>query len=473
MKNKKTVWMQWGIPFVFLLIIIIVILIHFSLTGRTKSMERVMGKAESDAEIYAQRLYDELNLMTQTGLPVADVLGSIQDGNTQIIQELQSSVCNNTVAYQVVYTNTRGYGRDQEGNAVDLSGEPYFRDFYKEQTYEYVEKDGVSNRSAVVSIIPVNGNHGGALYLYYPMERLEELFKNVTYVPNSFCVLMVEQGKIVESVGGNPEVENAVESAWANMREYIEQHFTVKRQDGTILMTYAPITIHDWYVMVGTDYSRIKLLVERDWKPTREIVGQLLISIMAFILFVIGVSVVNKMKYNRQNKSLEIKADTDLLTELYNKIATEREIKKYIQENPDQKGLFFLVDIDNFKKINDTMGHAFGDEVLRTIGNRLKVEFRQSDIIGRIGGDEMIIFLKNIQDDAIMERQIKKVDQFYKTLEIGEYVKYKVTASIGVSVFPKQGRDFAALYAQADKALYIAKGKGKNCIYHADWDANS
>ena len=69
-------------------------------------------------------------------------------------------------------------------------------------------------------------------------------------------------------------------------------------------------------------------------------------------------------------------------------MATERKIKEYITMNPQSQAMLFVLDIDNFKKINDTMGHAFGDEVLKNIGMRLKAAFRSSDIVGRFGGDE-------------------------------------------------------------------------------------
>ena len=90
---------------------------------------------------------------------------------------------------------------------------------------------------------------------------------------------------------------------------------------------------------------------------------------------------------------LEDKADTDLLTDLNNKMATERKIREYMEKYPDKQGVLFVLDVDNFKKINDTMGHAFGDEVLRSLAVRLQSMFRATDIVGRTGGDEFMVFL--------------------------------------------------------------------------------
>jgi len=470
MENNRSVFIQWGIPFIFLLVIIITILINFSVMGQSQSTRRITEEKEEEAKTYAERLYDELDQMTQVAMSAADVLASLKEGNNVITQNIQMALYNNTLAYRVIYADNRGRGTDQKGNIVNVSRESYYQQSYEKQQYQYVEKDVERDQSAIVSIIPVYSVVGEdkVLYLYYPVERFQELYKNITYIKDSFCLLMIDGGSMVESVGKNKLEGEDTLKIWNDMKMSSQKHMIFNQEETELFMSYAPVGIQDWYIVVGNNHNRIQSLINSELKVTRQVVGQLLITIVAFILFAISINVINKMNYNRQNRTLERKADTDLLTELYNKIATEREIQKYTQEYPDTKALFFLVDIDNFKKINDTMGHAFGDEVLRSIGNRLKVEFRQSDIIGRIGGDEMIIFLKDIRNEEVLRRQMEKVRHIYSTLEIGDYVKYKVTASIGVAIFPQQGADFSVLYAEADKALYIAKGKGKDCMYCAD-----
>ena len=155
-------------------------------------------------------------------------------------------------------------------------------------------------------------------------------------------------------------------------------------------------------------------------------------------------------------------ADTVLLTDLNNKMATERKIREYMEQYPDKQGVLFVLDVDNFKKINDTMGHAFGDEVLRNLAVRLQSMFRATDIVGRTGGDEFMVFLKDIREITMIERVGKKIEQFFHQFEVGEYVKYSVTASVGAAVFPGDGRTFEDLYKSADNALYVSKRHGKN-----------
>ena len=161
----------------------------------------------------------------------------------------------------------------------------------------------------------------------------------------------------------------------------------------------------------------------------------------------------------------------DLLTELTNKAATERMIADYIDSNPNGHGVLFILDIDNFKKVNDTMGHAFGDTLLKTLGKEIRTEFRVTDIVGRTGGDEFMIFLKDINDDLIVEREANRITRFFHDFKAGgDYVKYSATASIGCAIYPNDGATFKDLYVSADQALYRAKKRGKNQLVFYDED---
>ena len=88
--------------------------------------------------------------------------------------------------------------------------------------------------------------------------------------------------------------------------------------------------------------------------------------------------------------------------------------------------------------------------------------FRATDIVGRTGGDEFMVFLKDIREISMIEREGRKIEQFFHQFEVGEYVKYSVTASVGAAVFPGDGKSFEELYKAADNALYVSKRHGKN-----------
>lgn len=124
-----------------------------------------------------------------------------------------------------------------------------------------------------------------------------------------------------------------------------------------------------------------------------------------------------------------------------------------------------MLDVDHFKEVNDTFGHTKGDEVLTQIANLLSKSFRGGDIVGRLGGDEFMVFSPSMKDYVHI---VQKCDELIKslTLNITEGDKtVTVTASIGVAIFPMDADNYHDLYETADKALYYAKEHGRNCYY--------
>lgn len=121
------------------------------------------------------------------------------------------------------------------------------------------------------------------------------------------------------------------------------------------------------------------------------------------------------------------------------------------------------LDMDNFKAVNDTLGHLAGDELLRQVGRRLKQVIKLEDCICHIGGDEFLFFIKSAKNEAEVEKLAYKIiNVFTKAFVIdGKNVDY-VTASIGIALIPKDGMDFQGLYNCADDAMYSVKNSGKN-----------
>ncbi len=171
-----------------------------------------------------------------------------------------------------------------------------------------------------------------------------------------------------------------------------------------------------------------------------------------------------------EQKVFEELSQKDLLTDCYNKISSQNIITKKLNSNPDSTHTFFIIDIDNFKSINDNLGHYFGDEVLKDISAGLKTAFREIDIIARIGGDEFTIFVENLSDMDIILQKAEKILEVYNKTFSGEYKDYSVSGSIGIALYPHHGKTYDDLYQNADKALSQAKIQGKNrfMLYSAD-----
>ncbi|MFA5449012.1 MAG: sensor domain-containing diguanylate cyclase [Clostridia bacterium] len=177
---------------------------------------------------------------------------------------------------------------------------------------------------------------------------------------------------------------------------------------------------------------------------------------------------------SRKEKQLLIeRTKRDVLTGLYNRLATETLVSE-AQANSaaDAISAFILFDVDDFKKINDEYGHLKGDEVLSQMTESIKTIFRSTDIIGRIGGDEFVIFIKDIpnQKHALKKARsvLALVSREFRAVGAG------VSVSIGISMFRKDGDTYHELFRKADLALYASKAMGKNTftLYTSELERN-
>ena len=152
----------------------------------------------------------------------------------------------------------------------------------------------------------------------------------------------------------------------------------------------------------------------------------------------------------------------DSATGLLNKRACMEYTKSVIASKDDKIHYMIMFDVDNFKSINDTYGHLFGDEVLSKIAGIINANLNGRGIAGRFGGDEFYIFTNNIKDEddlRILLTTMRKELQYAFDSRIEDF---GVTLSVGVSLFPKDGTDYEELFRKADKCLYLAKEKGRN-----------
>lgn len=165
----------------------------------------------------------------------------------------------------------------------------------------------------------------------------------------------------------------------------------------------------------------------------------------------------------KEHKNLHKMAERDLLTGLYNKVTSQNLIEDYINREEGNKAALFIIDLDNFKDINDNLGHLFGDGVLIEVAREIKSLFRKDDIVGRIGGDEFIVFMKSIKSKDIIAKKAKLLNKILKRSYKGTNNEYTISGSIGISLFPNSGGTFPKMFQKADAAAYYCKQEGKNC----------
>lgn len=158
----------------------------------------------------------------------------------------------------------------------------------------------------------------------------------------------------------------------------------------------------------------------------------------------------------KKEEELRLKSSLDGLTGVLNKQTAEAEIQKKLDDHLN--GCLFMLDIDDFKEVNDQQGHVAGDHLLEKIGKLLKTNFRQNDLIGRIGGDEFVVFLET-SNPMVLHR---KAEQLVKSLsQLTGEEGYPVSVSIGAAITHKD-TTYHALFERADQAMYQAKLLGKN-----------
>ncbi len=164
---------------------------------------------------------------------------------------------------------------------------------------------------------------------------------------------------------------------------------------------------------------------------------------------------------------LEERSRTDPLTGLLNKGAAEDLVDILIGSDRERLGALMMIDLDNFKTVNDVFGHSMGDMVLSTIGRIIHNNFKGKDVAGRIGGDEFMVFLRGVETEESLAHLAEKIQ--YDTVHAfdGQDLEGYTSLSIGISRYPEDGRSYKELYDAADEAMYIVKknGKGTYRIY--------
>ena len=188
------------------------------------------------------------------------------------------------------------------------------------------------------------------------------------------------------------------------------------------------------------------------------LLGVFLILVLLLVFYIIRTN-------RKQNEILLRTAQLDGLTGAYNKRATEEYINRILTQMPNEKGTFVILDIDKFKEVNDQYGHAVGDTVLHELSKTFFRHFRKDDIIGRIGGDEFVIYMRNTESKEIASARINKLIENVRNLPFEEMNGKYVTISVGIAFAPEAGSCYMDLYKNADTALYEAKHNGRD-RYH-------
>lgn len=184
----------------------------------------------------------------------------------------------------------------------------------------------------------------------------------------------------------------------------------------------------------------------------------------------LSVALISRDIDNRKKKEAALlkAAQTDEMTGVLNRAAITKKITTFLgTEGINTSHALFMIDVDNFKALNDTLGHQEGDRLLIDLVNAVKACFRNTDLIGRVGGDEFFILMKHCPARYIAEYKASALMSAVGNV-CSAYKKYDVSASVGISIYPTDGTSLSELYKNADDALYYAKQHGKHTFVFSE-----
>lgn len=222
------------------------------------------------------------------------------------------------------------------------------------------------------------------------------------------------------------------------------------KKNKSLYLAYSPLKINDWMIcyIVPVHVAQESYTFIKHYETLlATFLGLIVLSLMIYLAH----------SNSRENKYLIHLSEIDPLTSVFNKETTQKLIDQKLKNH--EHFCFLILDVDDFKSVNDNYGHAVGDKVLKNLSDLFKNHFRQTDIVGRIGGDEFIIL---IEDEHIAESRIQSLLKKVNELKIEELQDFKLSISVGMAFAPSNGTTFMELYRHADHALYQTKRTGKN-----------
>ncbi|OOF24353.1 hypothetical protein BZJ17_01750 [Salinivibrio sp. IB574] len=172
-----------------------------------------------------------------------------------------------------------------------------------------------------------------------------------------------------------------------------------------------------------------------------------------------------------QQQQLMYLAEHDELTRLFNRRAFESHVEVALMRasRAQTKAALLFIDVNRFKEVNDTYGHGVGDELLKVVSQRLKLAVRRSDLVGRLGGDEFIVWLDLLADKQALQEVIERIIQEMRAPMVTNGAELELSLSIGVSCFPTDGLELQQLMNQADAAMYHAKANpSAGCCFYSN-----
>lgn len=380
---------------------------------------------------------------------------------------------------------------DADGNTFYSNGarksvktRKYFKEAMEgKQVMSSPVENMVDGKTKVILAVPIYKDGGvmGVLGASYNVGALNQMLFDDIYdgvgfsmiIDSSGRIISCDSGKAYRNIGISDNVyEFYVKNGEVSEKDMAEAKSNIQNQKAGILvlkdknevsyLAYDTLEMNDWMLCYVVPQSKAQ---ERyQFVQDRQVMLVFVIGggMIAFLLIIL-------YRESQKQKHMKELANIDGLTQLHNKIGTENLVTEWLDGKESKSGgVLLMLDVDRFKQINDNFGHAVGDKVLYKVGHLLKSSFRENDIVGRVGGDEFLIFMKGVTSEEFVTRRMESLIQYFHELSVVEIKDHRLTCSIGAAFMPKDGTTFDSLYQNADEALYRTKRNGRDgfSIYH-------
>lgn len=463
----------------FILAVAIAMIFFFIVAQKTidsSSQERMRTNVARQSE----HLRTILNIHYSYLEGIAERMGAdgelLSEENLQMLTALRES----TAMDRMALIDTNGDAYYDNGAEKNVSHRRYFKEGISgKRTLSDPIESSVDQETRVVLGVPVFHENTviGILGGSYNVSELSRMLFEDLFSGRGYSLIVTREGEIIAHDGDPTDhklsygdniftfYKTKVIREGHSISE-VKKNFDIG-QEGLIKMggyadesdrylAYAPLGINDWmicYVAPVTVVQQSYAFVEQ---YETIFMGCFGILVCILILYII--------RKNRQKTEAILRsAQTDELTQVYNRKYAERFAEQALNEaNEGSLNAFFIMDVDKFKEVNDVYGHAVGDTVLHEFGSLLGRQFRGDDIVGRIGGDEFIILMRNVSTKEAVRSKVEQLMKETRKLVFEEMDGKGITISVGIALSPEHGKTYMNLYRNADQALYETKRNGRD-----------
>ncbi len=478
--NQKLLWLRQSMVIAYTSIIVFVI-IFFSVLVMNKTDDVLRSKVGTMASALTVQMKMNINsYLSKMETTCALVFVSEEvyqyDATNQEIDRYEAlstekiisdklfdlCIMENFVDFGIVYSNNHVTGKVSNGT-IELFGERLYEDLEaminRSRTHDGWATGYNGDFKRIYYVKQIHEN--AVLVTSFYTTELEEVFEHPGGM-GDMTVRLLEENDMVIYSSQDGETGTKLDPTIAGR---ISAQTSATSVDDQYLINVNSCG-DNWRVICSIP-TQIILKEKKEIQLFIVVVG--LLTALGALLISVWISHRISTPVNRMVTVLDKKAHIDQLTGVLNKRSFEESADRAFHlQNAPEKYALILIDVDNFKGVNDTLGHAYGDKVLAGVGEILHNVFRADDFLGRLGGDEFCVLLylpTSASPETAFEYTGEKCRQLceaFRNNYTGDDGKYKVSASIGAAFFPQHGNSFTELYQCADKALYQSKRKGKD-----------